>query len=240
MPIPPSVFDERRRNLWSDGDEFEHERVPGRRRQSTTRGTAARRGARTTPLRSMDSLSSPRNRRWRAPTPSSSICAGAAGLPASAALKRQFPLAGVVIVARRSIRALCSKPCARASPSSTEPVVQDDLASRHRARRASRPRDPGQVVAFVGGKGGVGTTTLAVNLATAIRAQRQRRRCWSISTWRTATRRCFSAPSRGSRSSTRSRTSSGSTIRTCARLVAATPSGLDSLASATAPMVRSN
>ena len=29
-------------------------------------------------------------------------------------------------------------------------------------------RDPGQVIAFLGGKGGVGTTTLAVNVATAM------------------------------------------------------------------------
>jgi pilus assembly protein CpaE len=52
----------------------------------------------------------------------------------------------------------------------TEPVSQDDLkAALDRVMDARRPAaKSGQVFAFVGGKGGVGTTTLAVNVGTRL------------------------------------------------------------------------
>jgi pilus assembly protein CpaE len=51
----------------------------------------------------------------------------------------------------------------------TEPLTQSDLQAAIDRVAAQRPvSDPGQVFAFLGGKGGVGTTTLAVNVAAAL------------------------------------------------------------------------
>ena len=84
----------------------------------------------------------------------------------------------------------------------TEPLSAGRSEGGHRSRRrpARRVDRQAQVFAFVGAKGGVGTTTLAVNVATALAklaraadaAHRSARR-------RTAMRRCSSASSRGSR-----------------------------------------
>jgi pilus assembly protein CpaE len=92
-------------------------------------------------------------------------------VPASVALlKRHHPLLGVVIVAS-SLDPVLMLEAMRAGVTEfvTEPVSQTDLAAAlDRVASKPAPGDPGQVVAFVGGKGGVGTTTLAVNVATVL------------------------------------------------------------------------
>ena len=85
----------------------------------------------------------------------------------------------------------------------------DAAASPHK-----QPAATGQVFAFIGAKGGVGTTTVAVNVADRRWPRRAAvARCSSTCTWRTATPRSSSASSRASRSSTRSTTSTASTTR---------------------------
>jgi len=94
-----------------------------------------------------------------------------AAMPASVSLlKQQNPLTGVVIVAS-SLDPMLMLEAMRAGVSEfvTEPVTQSDLKAAIDRVAAKRPApDPGQVFAFVGGKGGVGTTTLAVNVATTL------------------------------------------------------------------------
>jgi pilus assembly protein CpaE len=90
-----------------------------------------------------------------------------------ALLKRQHPLVGIVIVAS-SLDPVMMLEAMRAGVTEfvTEPVTQGELKAAIDRVAAKRPaRDPGQVFAFVGGKGGVGTTTLAVNVATALAKQ---------------------------------------------------------------------
>ena len=93
------------------------------------------------------------------------------GVPAGVALlKRQQPALGVVIVAS-SLDPVLMLEAMRAGVTEfvTEPVSANELGAAIDRVLAQQPaRDPGQVVAFLGGKGGVGTTTLAVNVATAI------------------------------------------------------------------------
>jgi pilus assembly protein CpaE len=92
-------------------------------------------------------------------------------VPASVALlKRQHPLVGVVIVASSLDPALMLEAMrAGVTEFVTEPVTQTELMAAMERVASKRPvRDAGQVFAFVGGKGGVGTTTLAVNVATAL------------------------------------------------------------------------
>jgi pilus assembly protein CpaE len=90
--------------------------------------------------------------------------------PSVALLKRQHPNAGVVIVASSLDPALMLEAMrSGVTEFVTEPVTQNDLTGAIDRVTAKQPlRDPGQVVAFVGGKGGVGTTTLAVNVATVL------------------------------------------------------------------------
>lgn len=91
-------------------------------------------------------------------------------VPAAVALlKRHQPLVGIVIVASSLDPALMLEAMrAGVTEFVTEPVTQSELKAAIDRVAAKRPvRDPGQVFAFVGGKGGVGTTTLAVNVATA-------------------------------------------------------------------------
>src|SRR5258708_1825516 len=86
-----------------------------------------------------------------------------------ALLKRQHPLLGVVIVAS-TLDPMLMLEAMRAGVTEfvTEPVTQNELKGAIDRVAAKRPvREPGQVFAFVGGKGGVGTTTVAVNVATA-------------------------------------------------------------------------
>jgi pilus assembly protein CpaE len=95
-------------------------------------------------------------------------------VPASiAVLKRNHPQLGIVIIAS-SLDPVLMLEAMRAGVTEfvTEPVTQTELIAavdRVAARQAAR--DPGQVVAFLGGKGGVGTTTLAINVATAFAAR---------------------------------------------------------------------
>lgn len=91
-------------------------------------------------------------------------------VPASiAALKRNHPQIGIIIVAS-SLDPVLMLEAMRAGVTEfvTEPVTQNELiAAVDRVGATPAARDPGQVVAFLGGKGGVGTTMLAVNIATA-------------------------------------------------------------------------
>jgi pilus assembly protein CpaE len=55
----------------------------------------------------------------------------------------------------------------------TEPIAADDVKGAiERIIGAQSPSAPGKVLAFLGAKGGVGTTTLAVNVAVAVAADR--------------------------------------------------------------------
>jgi pilus assembly protein CpaE len=90
--------------------------------------------------------------------------------PAVSLLKRHHPSIGVVLVAS-SLDPGMMLEAMRAGVTEfvTEPITGKELGAAIDRVRAQQPaRDPGQVVAFLGGKGGVGTTTLAVNVATAL------------------------------------------------------------------------
>jgi len=94
-----------------------------------------------------------------------------APLPEAVAfLRRQHPLTGVLIVASHLDPALMLDAMrAGVNEFLTEPIAPSDLRIALDRVVATRPRpDPGQVFAFVGGKGGIGTTTLAVNVATTL------------------------------------------------------------------------
>ncbi len=97
---------------------------------------------------------------------------GARAIPPSmAAVKRQHPAIGFLVVASDSDPAVLLEAMrAGATEFVQEPVTADALGqaiSRLVAHRAS-PATTGQVIAFVGAKGGVGTTTTAVNVATVL------------------------------------------------------------------------
>jgi pilus assembly protein CpaE len=98
--------------------------------------------------------------------------------PTLTTLRRQHPKTGIVIVAARLDPVLMLE-AMRAGVSEwvANPVTAADLMAaieRVSASHVSAPR--GQVFAFLGAKGGVGTTTLAVNVATALaRAKEQYR-----------------------------------------------------------------
>lgn len=90
--------------------------------------------------------------------------------PAVALLKRHHPQIGVVIVGS-SLDPVLMLEVMRAGVTEflTEPLTQAELQAAIDRVAAQRPvSDPGQVFAFLGGKGGVGTTTLAVNVAAAL------------------------------------------------------------------------
>jgi pilus assembly protein CpaE len=93
------------------------------------------------------------------------------GLPPSlAALKRHHPQIGIVIVAGVLEPTLLLE-AMRAGVSEVlpEPIVADDV--RKAIERVTDRRmhaEPGRLYGFVGAKGGVGTTTVAVNVATAL------------------------------------------------------------------------
>jgi pilus assembly protein CpaE len=97
---------------------------------------------------------------------------GARAIPPSmAAVKRQHPATGILVVASESDpTVLLEAMRAGATEFLQEPITSDALEqaiSRLVAHRAS-PAAHGEVFAFVGAKGGVGTTTTAVNVATAL------------------------------------------------------------------------
>jgi pilus assembly protein CpaE len=86
-------------------------------------------------------------------------------------LKRRFPTMGVVLVASKLDPALMLEAMrAGVSEFVTEPLSSDDLRAgiERVAGQQVLPTSQGRVFAFVGAKGGVGTTTLAVNVATAM------------------------------------------------------------------------
>jgi pilus assembly protein CpaE len=91
--------------------------------------------------------------------------------PSMAAVKRQHPGVGFLIVASESDPSVMLEALrAGATEFLHEPITATALEqaiSRLVAHRAS-PSVAGEVFAFVGAKGGVGTTTVAVNVATAL------------------------------------------------------------------------
>jgi pilus assembly protein CpaE len=126
----------------------------------TTRGSAAELAALATPS---------------APQPHVIVVdtRGARGIPPSmAAIKRQHPATGVLVVASQSDPAILLEAMrAGANEFLQEPIAQaalEQAISRLVAHRASPAAANGEVFAFVGAKGGVGTTTAAVNVATTL------------------------------------------------------------------------
>jgi pilus assembly protein CpaE len=97
---------------------------------------------------------------------------GARAIPPSmAAVKRQHPEVGFLVVASESDPAILLEAMrAGANEFLQEPITSSALEqaiSRLVAHRTT-PAAAGEVFAFVGAKGGVGTTTAAVNVATAL------------------------------------------------------------------------
>ncbi len=97
---------------------------------------------------------------------------GGRGIPPSmAAIKRQHPAVGFLVVASESDPAILLEAMrAGANEFLQDPITQaavEQAISRLVAHRPS-PAANGEVFAFVGAKGGVGTTTAAVNVATAL------------------------------------------------------------------------
>lgn len=95
---------------------------------------------------------------------------GAVVPAAVARLRRQHPLTGLLIVASDLDPTLMLEAMrAGVNEFVTEPLTAKDLKSAIERVAATQPNRPtGQIFAFVGGKGGVGTTTLAVNVATVL------------------------------------------------------------------------
>jgi pilus assembly protein CpaE len=95
--------------------------------------------------------------------------------PALAAVRRRHPRMGVIIVAS-GLEPTMMLEAMRAGVNEfvTEPLSAADLraAVERVAAHQLAPTGPGKVLAFVGAKGGVGTTTLAVNVAAALAARR--------------------------------------------------------------------
>jgi pilus assembly protein CpaE len=90
--------------------------------------------------------------------------------PTLATLKRQHPTTGVIIVAARMDPALMLE-AMRAGVTEwvSDPISAVELNAAVERVSSARPSSvQGQIFAFVGAKGGVGTTTIAVNVATAL------------------------------------------------------------------------
>jgi pilus assembly protein CpaE len=93
------------------------------------------------------------------------------GLPQEiAAIRRRFADAGIVILGRTLDSAdLLAAMRMGANEWVSEPLVHDELvAAIRRVAREPESRGVGKVFAIVGAKGGVGSTTVAVNLATSM------------------------------------------------------------------------
>ena len=90
--------------------------------------------------------------------------------PTVAMLRRQHPTTGVVIVAAALEPALMLEAMrAGVTEFLTAPVTAPDLsAAITRVAAATAPTTTGEVFAFLGAKGGVGTTTVATNVATTL------------------------------------------------------------------------
>jgi pilus assembly protein CpaE len=90
--------------------------------------------------------------------------------PALASLKKERPATGIVVVASKLEPSLMLEAMrAGVSECVAEPVTRTDLAAAI-ARVGADGQTPatGEVLALLGAKGGVGVTTLAVNVATAL------------------------------------------------------------------------
>ncbi len=90
--------------------------------------------------------------------------------PTVGMLRRQHPSTGVVIVAASLEPALMLEAMrAGVTEFLTAPVTAPDLtAAVARVTTSTAPSTSGEVFAFLGAKGGVGTTTVATNVATAL------------------------------------------------------------------------
>ena len=90
--------------------------------------------------------------------------------PAIAQLKRNHPRTGVLIVASHLDPTLLLEAMrAGVNEFVTEPIAAAELRAAIDRVTAARPAtELGKVLAFVGGKGGVGTTTVAVNVAAVL------------------------------------------------------------------------
>jgi pilus assembly protein CpaE len=105
---------------------------------------------------------------------------GSAGLPpAVAAIRRQHPTTGVVIVVSALEPALLLEAMrAGVNELVSDPVSQADLDTAiARVVHRRLTGEPGRLFGFVGAKGGVGTTTIAVNVAMALGSLAQDERC---------------------------------------------------------------
>ncbi len=90
--------------------------------------------------------------------------------PGVAQMRQQHPTVGVVIFAS-SLDPTLMLEAMRAGVTEfvTDPTTQDELSAAIDRVAAKRPpSEVGDVYAFIGGKGGIGTTTLAVNTAAAV------------------------------------------------------------------------
>jgi len=85
-------------------------------------------------------------------------------------LKRQHPGTGVIIVTSRMEPALLLEAMRAGVTEVVTNITEEELRSAVGRLLASRPSSTqsGQAYAFLGAKGGVGTTTVAVNVATAL------------------------------------------------------------------------
>src|SRR5688572_240831 len=93
------------------------------------------------------------------------------GVPAALSmLTRNHPDTGVVIIAANlDPKLLVEAMRAGVNEVVSEPFNQDDLEKAiSRVSRLRASADAGEVLGFVGAKGGVGTTTVAVNMATML------------------------------------------------------------------------
>ncbi len=90
--------------------------------------------------------------------------------PAAGMLRRQHPTTGIIIIASALDPALMLEAMrAGITEFLTVPLTPVDLqAALHRVTLERSEDAKGEVYAFVGAKGGVGTTTVAVNVATAV------------------------------------------------------------------------
>jgi pilus assembly protein CpaE len=83
-------------------------------------------------------------------------------------LRRVHPGLGIVIVARLEPQLMLEAMRAGITECVAEPLDRDQLEAAIRRVSGSAPVTRGEVFAFVGAKGGVGTTTLAANVATVL------------------------------------------------------------------------
>jgi pilus assembly protein CpaE len=83
-------------------------------------------------------------------------------------LRRAHPGLGIVIVAKLEPQLMLEAMRAGITECVAEPLERDQLEAAIRRVSSAAPVTRGEVFAFVGAKGGVGTTTLAANVATVI------------------------------------------------------------------------